>query len=70
MITQLQGKLVEKNPTHVVIDCHGVGYFVNISLNNTSLSNIFLIVLEFNQIVKTIYRELGFEIVQNIEPSE
>lgn len=33
MITQLQGKLVEKNPTNVVIDCHGVGYFVNISLN-------------------------------------
>ena len=33
MITQLQGKLVEKNPTNVVIDCYGVGYFVNISLN-------------------------------------
>ncbi|MDO5608142.1 MAG: Holliday junction branch migration protein RuvA [Capnocytophaga sp.] len=37
MITQLQGKLVEKNPTHVVIDCGGVGYFVNISLNTYSL---------------------------------
>lgn len=36
MITQLQGKLVEKNPTHIVIDCHGVGYFVNISLNTYS----------------------------------
>ena len=36
MITQLQGKLVEKNPTHVVIDCHGMGYFVNISLNTYS----------------------------------
>ena len=33
MITQLQGKLVEKNLTNVVIDCNGVGYFVNISLN-------------------------------------
>ena len=33
MITQLQGKLVEKNPTNVVIDCNGVGYFINISLN-------------------------------------
>lgn len=33
MITQLQGKLVEKNPTNVVIDCNGIGYFVNISLN-------------------------------------
>lgn len=32
MITQIAGKLVEKNPTHVVIDCNGVGYFLNISL--------------------------------------
>lgn len=32
MITHLQGRLVEKTPTYVVIDCHGVGYFVNISL--------------------------------------
>lgn len=32
MITQLSGKLVEKNPTHVVIDCGGVGYLANISL--------------------------------------
>ena len=32
MITQLKGKLVEKYPTHLVIDCHGVGYEVNISL--------------------------------------
>ncbi len=36
MITHIQGKLVEKNPTHVVIDCHGVGYFINISLNTFS----------------------------------
>ncbi len=33
MITQVSGKLVEKNPTHVVIDCHGVGYLLHISLN-------------------------------------
>ena len=32
MITHLNGKLVEKNPTHLVIDCHGVGYEVHISL--------------------------------------
>lgn len=36
MITQLQGKLIEKNPTHVVIDCQGVGYFVNITLHTFS----------------------------------
>ncbi|GIZ16135.1 Holliday junction branch migration protein RuvA [Capnocytophaga catalasegens] len=32
MITHLQGRLTEKTPTYVVIDCNGVGYFVNISL--------------------------------------
>ena len=36
MITHLKGKLVEKNPTHVVIECAGIGYFVNISLNTFS----------------------------------
>ncbi len=36
MITHLKGKLVEKHPTHVVIECAGVGYFVNISLNTYS----------------------------------
>lgn len=33
MITHLSGRLTEKNPTFVVIDCGGVGYFVNISLH-------------------------------------
>lgn len=37
MIAHLQGKLVEKNPTDVVIDCNGVGYQVNISLHTYSL---------------------------------
>ena len=32
MITQLRGRLVEKSPTSVVIDCQGIGYLVNISL--------------------------------------
>lgn len=36
MITHLKGKLSEKNPTHVVIECAGVGYFVNISLHTFS----------------------------------
>ena len=36
MITHLKGKLVQKNPTHVVIECAGVGYFVNISLHTYS----------------------------------
>ena len=33
MITQLNGKLIEKTPTSLVIDCGGVGYEVKISLN-------------------------------------
>tara|TARA_B100000809_G_scaffold266280_1_gene328215 strand:- start:1187 stop:1768 length:582 start_codon:yes stop_codon:yes gene_type:complete len=36
MITHIQGKLVEKNPTDVVIDCNGVGYLLNISLHTFS----------------------------------
>lgn len=32
MITHIEGKLVEKNPTDIVIDCNGVGYFINVSL--------------------------------------
>lgn len=36
MIHHLSGKLIEKNPTNVVVECNGVGYFVNISLNTFS----------------------------------
>ena len=36
MIHHLRGKLIEKNPTHIIIECGGVGYFVNISLNTFS----------------------------------
>ena len=36
MITHIEGKLTEKTPTYAVIDCGGVGYFLNISLNTFS----------------------------------
>lgn len=36
MIAHIKGKLVEKTPTYVVIDCNGVGYHLNISLNTYS----------------------------------
>ena len=36
MIAHLNGRLVEKNPTNVIIECAGVGYFVKISLNSFS----------------------------------
>ena len=37
MIAHIQGKLVEKTPTEVVIDCNGVGYLIHISLHTYSL---------------------------------
>ncbi len=50
MITQLRGKLVEIYPTSAVVDCNGVGYWVNISLNTYSA-------LEHEELV-TIYTHL------------
>lgn len=37
MIAHIQGRLVEKTPTDVVIDCNGVGYHLHISLHTFSL---------------------------------
>lgn len=37
MIAHIHGKLVEKNPTDVVIDCQGVGYHIHISLHTYAL---------------------------------
>ncbi|MEX1001078.1 MAG: Holliday junction branch migration protein RuvA [Crocinitomicaceae bacterium] len=36
MIRHLNGRLIEKTPTHIVVECAGVGYFVKISLNTFS----------------------------------
>ncbi|MGO2294285.1 MAG: Holliday junction branch migration protein RuvA [Psychroflexus halocasei] len=36
MITQIVGKLIEKNPTNIVIDCQGIGYEINVSLHTFS----------------------------------
>lgn len=36
MIHYLNGKLVEKNPAYLIVECGGVGYFVNISLHTFS----------------------------------
>lgn len=33
MIAHLNGRLVEKTPTHIIVECAGVGYWVRISLN-------------------------------------
>ena len=39
MITQISGRLIEKTPTYVVIECNGIGYMINISLQTFSLIN-------------------------------
>lgn len=40
MITHIHGKLIEKTPTHCVLETNGLGYFIHISLNTyTELSD-------------------------------
>ncbi|PRZ25023.1 Holliday junction branch migration protein RuvA [Flavobacterium granuli] len=62
MIAQLQGKLVEKTPTHVVIDCGGVGYHVNISLHTFSLlpSTDFIKLYTYLQVKEDAHTLFGF----------
>jgi len=53
MINYLKGKLVEKNPTYVVIECNGVGYTVNISLYTFSkITDNELLKLETHLVVR------------------
>ena len=42
MISHINGRLIEKTPTYVVIDCIGVGYRLNISLQSFSVTYLFL----------------------------
>jgi len=54
MIHHLNGRLIEKHPTHVVIECAGVGYLVSISLttyealtdDESIFLNIYMVVRE------------------------
>lgn len=39
MYAFIEGKIADLNPAGVVIDCHGVGYLVNISLNTYTKLN-------------------------------
>lgn len=36
MISQIRGTLIEKNPTEIIVDCHGVGYALSISMQTYS----------------------------------
>jgi Holliday junction DNA helicase RuvA len=62
MIAHLQGKLVEKSPTQVVIDCAGVGYEVNISLHTYSLipATDFIKLYTYLQIKEDAHTLFGF----------
>jgi Holliday junction DNA helicase RuvA len=62
MIAHLQGKLVEKSPTHIVVDCGGVGYHVNISLHTYSLlpATDFIKLFTYLQIKEDAHTLFGF----------
>lgn len=36
MITYINGKLIEKNPSYAIIEANGIGYYINISLQTFS----------------------------------
>ncbi|MCE3295276.1 MAG: Holliday junction helicase subunit RuvA [Crocinitomicaceae bacterium] len=51
MITHLNGRLVEKNPTVIIVECNGIGYEVKISLNTFSSLKSEEAVFIFTQLV-------------------
>lgn len=41
MYSYIKGKIEEKNPAYVIIDCQGIGYILNISVNTyTAIKNL------------------------------
>lgn len=36
MLTYIEGRLVEKNPSFAIIDCNGMGYYLHITVNTFS----------------------------------
>ncbi len=62
MIAHIQGKLTEKTPTEVIIDCGGVGYQVNISLHTYSLlpNSDFIKLFTYVQIKEDSHTLFGF----------
>ncbi|MEY3682723.1 MAG: hypothetical protein RLZZ289_1257 [Bacteroidota bacterium] len=53
MISRLNGRLIEKNPTDLLIECSGIGYEVKISLNTFSvLSDQEAVVLHTKLIIR------------------
>ncbi|HHZ96274.1 MAG TPA: Holliday junction branch migration protein RuvA [Flavobacteriales bacterium] len=66
MIYHLNGRLIEKHPTHVVIECGGVGYLVSISLTTfEALSDDESIFLNIHMVVREDAQTLfGFATVE------
>ncbi len=62
MIAHIQVKLIEKTPTEVVIDCGGVGYYINISLHTFSLlpNTDFIKLFTYLQIKEDAHSLFGF----------
>jgi Holliday junction DNA helicase RuvA len=62
MIAHIQGKLVEKTPTEVVIDCNGVGYHIHISLHTYSQlpATDFIKLFTFLQVKEDSHSLFGF----------
>lgn len=53
MYEYIKGELVEVNPTNAVVDCGGVGYYVNISVNTYSkIASLHQVLLYIHQIVR------------------
>ena len=60
MLNHFTGRLIAKNPASIVVECHGVGYLLNISLNTyskiTAEENIRILVhLQITEDAHTLY---------------
>ncbi|PZW41703.1 Holliday junction DNA helicase subunit RuvA [Mesonia algae] len=62
MIEYLKGKMTQKNPTDVTVECGGVGYFLNISLHTYSLlpENENILIYTFLQVREDAHTLFGF----------
>lgn len=62
MLNHLSGKITEKNPAYIIVECAGVGYFVNISLNTYSKigDNEHIHILTHLQITEDAHTLFGF----------
>lgn len=61
MIHHLRGKLTEKSPTHAVVECNGMGYYVHITLSTAAALNQEAVLLYIHEVIREDAHELyGF----------